>query len=63
MDVTTGVGGAWNARTDGIAYSVDKSSILLGQLDGGKRVGSLTRLGYGNHHVVLVDYRIAIAEL
>src|SRR5574344_1343278 len=63
VDVTTGVGGTWNTRTDGIAYSVDKRSILLGQLDGGKCVGSLTRLGYGNHHVVLVDDGIAVAEL
>ena len=63
MDIRTRVSGSWNAAADGVAHAIDESPFLLGQLYGGQRVGSLTALADGYHHIVLAHHGIAVAEL
>ena len=63
MDVSTCIGSTRNRRTDGITDAIDESALLLSELDGSQRIGCLTTLRDGDHHIVLRHNRIAIAEL
>ena len=63
VDIRTRVCGSWDARTDGVADAVDEGTLLLGQLHGSQRVGRLTALRDGNHHVALAHHGIPVSEL
>ena len=63
MDISTCIGSTRNRRTDGITDAIDESALLLSELDGSQRIGCLTTLRDGDHHIVLRHNRIAIAEL
>ena len=63
VDVASGLGGTRNGGSDGIADTEDECSLFLGQLHSCQCVGGLSRLGYGDDHVLVVDYGIAVAEL
>ena len=52
-----------DARTDGIAYAEDEGTRLPRQLNGCQRVGSLSALRDGHHHIVGENDWVAIAEL
>ena len=60
MDISTCIGSSGDARSDGIADAVDEGALLLGQLNGGQRVGRLTD---GYHHIALAHHRIPVSEL
>ena len=63
MDIDARVGLACDARAHGVDDAEDASALLLGQFDGGQRVGGLTTLRDGYHHIGGIDHRVAIAEL
>ena len=61
--VGAGLGDAGNRRTHHVADADDGRALALGELDGGDGVGGFARLRDGDDDVVLVNQRVAIAEL
>lgn len=53
---------AGDGRSHDVADAEDECPGLAGQLHGGQRVGRLARLRHGDHDVVSIDDRVAVAE-
>ena len=62
MGVAAAVGKPRNGGTHHVADGKDEGTRILGQPDGRQGVGGFTGLRNGNHHVILVDDRLAVAE-
>ena len=63
MDIGPGVRGAGDGRADDVTNAIDKGACAPGNVNGRQGVGCLARLGNGNHHIVLADNGVAVAEL
>ena len=63
MDIGTSVRRTGDATADGITDAVDEGPMLLSQLHGSQRVGCLTALRDGNHHIALAHDGIPVSEL
>ena len=62
MGVRAAVRFAGDARSDNVAHTENVGALLLCQLNGGERIGRLSRLGNGNDHVIWTDDGVAITE-
>ena len=63
VDVRTRIGAAGDRRAYGVADAIHECAFRLGKFDGGKRIGGLARLGYGDYNIFFANDRIAVAEL
>ena len=62
VNIGTCVGFTSDTRTDGVTYTINKSTCFLGQFDGSQGICSLTTLRDGDDHIVLCHHRIAVTE-
>ena len=63
MDIGTRIGGSGNTAANGITDTINKGAPILSQLYGSQRVGCLTTLRDGYHHIALANHRVAVSEL
>ena len=63
MDVRSRVRGTGDGRADNVTNAIDKGAGTPGDVNGRQGVGRLAGLGDGNHHIVLSDNGVAVAEL
>ena len=63
MDIDARVGLACDGGAYGIDNAEDAGTPLLGELDGGQRVGRLTALRDGNDDISRIDHGVAVTEL
>ena len=63
MQVGAAIGGTGDARANDIADAIEEGPFLLGQLDGGQRIGRLATLTHGDDHIVRINDGVAVAEL
>mmetsp|Transcript_41873 Transcript_41873/g.89349 ORF Transcript_41873/g.89349 Transcript_41873/m.89349 type:complete len:421 (+) Transcript_41873:94-1356(+) len=63
VQVDARVGGAGDARAHRVADAQAEGAVLPREVDGGERVGRLAALRDGEHHVLLEEQRLAVAEL